>query len=233
MLTHRKVVLAAGIWTLSSCMPRPGEIAPPVDTRTEAVIEVPAGAEAFDIDPDRSAITVLVRRAGPLAQLGHNHVIVSSREDGIAWLGRDLAGCGFEIRLPVTEFVVDDPAARAAAGPDFSGAVSDDARQGTYANMLRQEVLDAAHYPEVVVSATRLGGTWERPIAMARFTLRGATRAIDVPVEIQRGDAMLTARGTLRVRQTDFGITPFSVGGGAVQVADDVEIRFEIVATRR
>lgn len=233
MVTHRRIVLAAGFWTLSSCMPRPAEVPPPVEARTGAVIEVPAGAERLDIDPDRSSVTVLVRRAGPLAQLGHNHVVVSSRENGIAWVGRDLAGCGFEIRLPVKDFVVDDPVARAAAGPDFSGAVSDDARRGTYANMLREEVLDAAHYPEVVVSAIRLGGTWERPIAIARFTLRGTTRAIDVPLEIQREDAMLAARGFLRVRQTDFGITPFSVGGGAVQVADDVEIRFEIVAMRR
>lgn len=233
MVTHRRIVLAAGFWTLSSCMPRPAEVPPPVEARTGAVIEVPAGAERLDIDPDRSSVTVLVRRAGPLAQLGHNHVVVSSRENGIAWVGRDLAGCGFEIRLPVKDFVVDDPVARAAAGPDFSGAVSDDARRGTYANMLREEVLDAAHYPEVVVSAIRLGGTWERPIAIARFTLRGTTRAIDVPLEIQREDAMLAARGFLHVRQTDFGITPFSVGGGAVQVADDVEIRFEIVAMRR
>jgi hypothetical protein len=38
------------------------------------------------------------------------------------------------------------------------------------------------------------------------------------------------ARGELRLNQTDFGMTPFSVAGGAIQVADTLEIRFAIAA---
>jgi hypothetical protein len=33
------------------------------------------------------------------------------------------------------------------------------------------------------------------------------------------------ARGQLRIDQGDYGITPFAVGGGAIQVADTLEIR--------
>ena len=43
----------------------------------------------------------------------------------------------------------------------------------------------------------------------------------------------MLAKGALRIRQSDFGITPFSVGGGAIQVADEVDVRFEIVAIAR
>jgi len=43
----------------------------------------------------------------------------------------------------------------------------------------------------------------------------------------------LTARGTLRLRQTEFGMVPFSVAGGSIQVADEMELAFEIVATPR
>ena len=44
--------------------------------------------------------------------------------------------------------------------------------------------------------------------------------------------ATVTASGAFQVRQTDFGITPFSVAGGAVQVADVVDVRFDITAIK-
>lgn len=233
MLTQRAVVLVTCTWTLSSCMPRPVEAPVPTGSTERGGVEVPAGAEVLHVDPDRSVATILVRRAGALARLGHNHAIASASESGVAWIGRDLADSGFELRLPVQAFVVDDPKARAGAGPDFAETVSENARQGTYANMLRAEVLDAARYPEVIVSARRLDGTWENPTVKARVTLRGATRDIEVPITLRREPATLGATGTMRIRQTDFGITPFSVGAGAIQVADELEVRFEIVASRR
>lgn len=232
MLTQRVLAPVAVLWTMSSCVPRPAEAPVPVESRAAVALEIPAGAERLDIDPGRSVVTVLVRRAGALARLGHNHVIVSSVESGIAWIGPDLAGSGFQVRVPVADLVVDEATARAAAGADFAGTVPEDARAATYANMLREEVLDAARYPEIVVSASRMGGTWERPMAIARVTLRGATRDLEFPIELRREPGSLAARGVLRVRQTDFGITPFNVGGGAIQVADEVEVRFEIAATR-
>ena len=194
---------------------------------------MPAGAQLLEIDAARSAVTVLVRRAGPLARFGHNHAIVSAQESGRAWLGRGLQDSGFEVRLPVNALVVDDPAARAAAGPDFPGEVPADAREGTHRNMLRPEVLDAARYPSIVVTASHLSGTWDRPIAAASVNLKGTTREMELPIELRREPRTLTAKGVFRIRQSDFGITPFSVGGGAIQVADEVEIEFEIVATKR
>ena len=38
--------------------------------------------------------------------------------------------------------------------------------------------------------------------------------------------------GELALRQTDFGITPLSVAGGAIQVQDEVKLRFDIHARR-
>jgi polyisoprenoid-binding protein YceI len=197
---------------------------------TEAEFQVPPGARAFEIDPTRSIVTVLVYRAGPMARFGHNHVVTSGGETGLAWLGRDLSESGFEIRIPVASLVVDDPAARAAAGEEFAGEVPVPAREGTYRNMTRAEVLDVAKFPDIIVRCASLAGTWEQPVAAADLTIRGVTRRIDVPVELARSVDTLSARGSLRIRQTDFGITPFSVGGGAIQVGDELDLRFEIVA---
>jgi hypothetical protein len=41
------------------------------------------------------------------------------------------------------------------------------------------------------------------------------------------------SRGSFRILQSDFGIEPFSVAGGAIQVADEVAVAFEVRATAR
>jgi hypothetical protein len=187
----------------------------------------------YTIDADRSLVTLHVYRAGRLAKLGHNHVITSANESGRAWKSGTPATSGFEVRMAVADLVVDDPAARAAAGPDFPGELSEAARDGTRANMLRAEVLDGERYPEIVVRAGSLGGTWDQPTVAASVTLKGQTRSIDVPLAIERSDDAIAARGSFRVLQSDFGITPFSIGGGAIAVADAVEISFEIRAVRQ
>jgi polyisoprenoid-binding protein YceI len=207
--------------------------APPVRAGATGTIAMPAGARAYDIDPARSTVTVLVYRAGRLARLGHNHAITSGRESGAVWLGNTAADSGFEIHVPVAEFVVDDPQARALAGPDFPGTVPDEARQGTTANMLRAEVLDAADYPEIVVRADRADGDWQHAVVHATVRIRDVGREVDVPVELAVTAAAVTAKGAFQARQTDFGITPFSVGGGALAVADAFDVRFEITAVAR
>lgn len=194
---------------------------------------VPAGARAYDVDPDASAVTLRVYRAGPLARLGHNHVITSAGESGVAWVAADPGQSGFVVRVPVAGLVVDDPAARAASGPDFPGEVPADAREGTKRNMLRPEVLDGDRHPEIVVRADGLGGAWQSPVAEARITLRSETRSLPVPLSVEMQGNVLVARGSFRIRQSDFGIKPFSVAGGAIQVADEVEVAFEIRAMAR
>lgn len=214
--------------------PKPiGEIAAQPATGTSAPPVVPAGARAYLIDGPKSVVTIRVHRAGPLAKLGHNHVVTTSQLTGWAWQGRDPAGSGFEIHVPVASLVVDDPAARAAAGPGFEADVPDSARKGTYQNMLRPEVLDGAAFPEVVVRAASLTGTWDDTVANADLTIRGVTRRLEVPVSVRESEGTLAASGSLRILQSDFGITPFSVAGGAIQVADELELDFAIVANAR
>jgi polyisoprenoid-binding protein YceI len=185
------------------------------------------------VDSVQTSISIRVYRAGPLARLGHNHVITSADVSGVVWQAAEPASSGYELRIPVRSFVVDDAHARKLAGADFAGEVPDEAREGTRANLMRPEVLDAERYPEITVRADGLGGTWEQPLARAVVTLKGQPRPIDVPLTIERTDTTVVARGAFRLRQSDFGMTPFSVAGGAIQVADELDLVFEIVATAR
>jgi polyisoprenoid-binding protein YceI len=99
--------------------------------------------------------------------------------------------------------------------------------------MLRPEVLDAARYPEIVVRSASIEGSFEQPRVRSAITIRGVTRTWETPVQMQRTGSRIAVSGSFRLRQSDFDIAPFSVAGGAVQVADEIDVRFRLVAARR
>jgi hypothetical protein len=191
---------------------------------------VPAGAREFEIDPEASVVTMLVRRAGKLSGFGHVHVVTSDGETGRVWFGAAPDLSGFEVRVPVDAFVVDDPAARAAAGPEFAANVPEEARTGTRPNKHGPDLLDAARYPEIIVgSAGPLGDTAPSKLAV-RIVVRGAQLEREVPVTARIAADSVSARGSFTILQSELGIKPFSIVGGAIAVADEVEVRFDIVA---
>jgi hypothetical protein len=89
-------------------------------------------------------------------------------------------------------------------------------------------VLDAQRYPVVALHAERLADGRLR----VAVTLHGVTRWMEVAAAVQADAASVTATGTARLKQTDFGIAPFSVGAGMLSVEDDLEIHYRIVARR-
>jgi polyisoprenoid-binding protein YceI len=64
------------------------------------------------------------------------------------------------------------------------------------------------------------------------ITLHGMTRRFDLPVRIAMADGGLNVAGTLEFDQSEFGIVPFSVLGGAIQVQDRLTLRFSLQARR-
>lgn len=230
--------IAAGLLLAAGCRsPAPGTPAKPEAGTQVAPVTPAAGPPplqatrtTWPIDPERTVVTIIVRRAGPLARLGHDHVITSADERGSVTLGPTPADSVFELQLPVESFDVDRPDARAAAGPEFAAPVPDEARAGTRRNMLRPEVLDAAGHPLITLRSVAAQGDWSQPRVRLAIEIRGATHEIEVPVLVERDADSLVARGEARFNQSDFGITPFSVAGGAIQVADGLEVRFEIAA---
>ena len=187
----------------------------------------------LQVDPELTVITIIVRRAGLLARLGHDHVITSDDESGVVWLGADPASSRFEVRLPVEKLGVDLAAARAAAGAEFAAPVPDSAREGTRQNMLRPEVLDGSRYPVILLRSAGASGAWPNSVVRLGVTLKDRETEIEVPTQVEVGPDRVTARGSFDLRQTELGLTPYSVAGGAVQVADVLEIRFVIAASKQ
>lgn len=224
--------LLAALWLTACTTPAPP---PPADAPAAVTpLAAPApDAVRYRVASARSDIRFVVYRTGRLAALGHNHVIVARQVDGEIALAPDLTRTQFSLRLPVAAFEVDPPEARRDEGEDFAVQPSAEAVAGTRRNMLGEHVLDAEHHPEVRIDAVAVRGALPTPTVTVRLTLRGVARDVDVPVTVARDGDSLTATADFDVRQRDFGITPMSVFGGALQVADAVTVRMRIVATRQ
>jgi polyisoprenoid-binding protein YceI len=190
------------------------------------------GATVYNVDPAASEVQIHVFRAGTLARLGHNHVITSQHVTGRVWSHATPERAGFELEFPVGELIVDDQRARAAAGAEFPGEIPANDRAGTRKNMLRAEVLDAGNQPTIKLVSVRTTGSVQTPQIMTRITIKGVSRDVLVPAAVAFDNQRLTAAGEFEILQTDFGIKPFSVGLGALEVQDRLHIVFKLVASR-
>lgn len=190
------------------------------------------GATVYSVDPTASDLQIRVFRGGTLARLGHNHVMTSKHLSGRIWSQAALERSGFELEFPVAELIVDDPQARAAAGTEFPGEIPADDRAGTRKNMLRAEVLDAEHYPTIKLASVRVEGSLPALRFTTRITIKDVSRDVLVPASVAIEDGRLIATGRFDILQTHFGIKPFSIGLGALEVQDRLHVEFGIVATK-
>ena len=190
-----------------------------------------AGHLIYSLDPASSELRVLVYRAGALARLGHNHVITWRPEDG--WVDETAgAGSGLQIRVPLQQAVVDDPAKRSEEGADFPGEIPSDAREGTARNMLGEALLDAAHHPTLLIRSTAIHGQGDAMRADLLITLAGRSTPLSVDFKLDRNADALTATGEFKLLQSQLGLKPFSVMLGALQVQDEIRVKFRFTARR-
>ncbi|ELX09265.1 hypothetical protein Jab_2c13280 [Janthinobacterium sp. HH01] len=218
--TYQKIIVLASLLAACTQLPTSAPPAPP-EAPPPAVEPVrPPAAKPLTIDSAQSLIAVTVRRGGLLARLGHDHLVASRHVSGTVSPSQNRA----DLQFRLDQLTVDEAELRIAAG--LEKQPSADAIDGTRNNMLTR-VLDAERYPVVTVHAER--GAAGQPLQVA-ITLHGVTRIMAIPADIRVSNGVMTVTGTVNLKQSDFGITPFSVMAGALAVQDQLELRFTLAA---
>ncbi len=226
-MLKRVFVIALAV-LLAACAVPPKTVEPqkdaafPTDWLTDPGDSVALNAAASRID-------IRVYRAGRLANLGHNHAIEVTGLTGELRRFADGAAVA-DLRFRPDALRIDDPAARARAGEGFEQVPDERAIAGTRRNMLGERVLDAGNWPVIRVLARVASLDVGAAEARVYFSLRGNGRLMQVPVRIENRNGAIRVQGRLDVRQSVFGMEPFSVFGGALAVRDTVEIEFVITA---
>jgi hypothetical protein len=230
----KKIAVAVMVLSLGACAaPRPRPSVPPAaapaPNQAGAALQALPPPGPYKIDPGNSELRILVYRAGPFANLGHNHVMVSRAVTGLVQVGSSISTSSFAIEVPAESFVVDDIEARREEGSDFPGDIPADAKSGTRRNMLSPAVLNAAEFPEITLTSATLSGTADALTAGLSISIAGHEASISAPCSLQGDAHSLTAVGSMELRQTAIGMTPYSLLHGALQVQDAMQVKFRIV----
>lgn len=235
MLRRPLLALALLAALLTACAPLrrevpPGEVpparaAPAGFPRAFYEQALSRGQPVYRIEPARSLAVITVRRGGSLARLGHDHVVASRHVQGLIAPGEGRA----DLYLPLAELSVDEPSLRAEAGLDTQPSGADIA--ATRANML-DKVLEVQRFPFALIRVSGPAAMTANARLGIEITLHGTTRRFDLPVRIAMANGELNVAGTLEFDQSEFGIVPFSVLGGAIQVQDRLGLRFSLQARR-
>jgi polyisoprenoid-binding protein YceI len=169
-------------------------------------------AAAAPIDVTRSQLTVSVYKSGLFSAFADNHVIRAPIAQGSLSAAAPLS---VTMAVRARDLEVLDPALAA------------DKRREVQTRMLGPEVLDADAYPQITFTSTAVEPAGaDRWKVAGDLSLHGKTQRVSFDAALTQG----AYRGSVRIRQRDFGITPISIAGGAVKVKDEVLIEFVIVA---
>lgn len=233
---RRLALVAMALWLSACAAPRALPESPPASVDADWAQQRAALARAagpgmrlIDIDAERSSLRIHVFRAGGLAALGHNHVLSAPRLHGLVALpAQGSAGARFALALRLDELSLDEPAQRAALGAEFASRPDAEAIAATRANMLGEAGLQAARFPWLRLRSLQVAGALPKLALQVEIELHGQRRAQWLPAHVELRADGLSARGAFVLRQSDFGLQPFSVLGGLLTVQDELLVEFEL-----
>jgi YceI-like domain len=161
----------------------------------------------MELGPDTHRLTVHTARAGAAARAGHDLLIEVTR-----WRGRFDDGA--------IELEADSRSLRVLAGSGGISPLGEDDKAGI-ATTIDEEIL---HGTAIVFRSTRVQGGAGRLDVEGELELAGARRPIVFALDVA-DDGRVS--GSAHVKQSDWGIKPFSALFGTLKVADVVEVRIE------
>lgn len=101
---------------------------------------------------------------------------------------------------------------------------------------MRDEVLEVEKYPKILftstnISASRVADGRYRSRIIGDLTLHGVTQKnLWITAEVTVKEKDLRAEGEFSLKQTDFGIKPFSAVAGTIKLKNELKFSFNIMA---
>jgi polyisoprenoid-binding protein YceI len=187
--------------------------------------ESQTGVVRYRIESSRSRVIVKAFVTGMLSAFGHNPTIAVRKFEGEAEFSPDATEkSSLNLRIKTDSLEVTDD-------------VSDKDRREMERQM-REEVLEAARYPEIVfesaaVSVEPVMVSQYRAKIVGKLTLRGITRDCEISAQLIVSPDTLRANGEFPLRQSDFNIKPVTAVGGTIKLKDELKFSFDIVAYKQ
>jgi polyisoprenoid-binding protein YceI len=189
-----------------------------------------AHADSFALDGRQSDLTVRVYKKGVFSAFAHDHFLHPQRWRGTLFFNPERPA---ETRA---EVIID-----AASLVDRQPKLSERDRAKVEAQIRSPAVLDAQRFAEIrfTLEGLALGppGDERRGTLTGTLQLHGVSRRVTIATVASTSQAGVRARGRVELRQSDFGIHPARMAGGAIAVQDrvtvELDVRFVATSERR
>ena len=174
-----------------------------------------AGRHQFGAEQGR--ITLRTSRDGLAAQAGHDLTIDAVRWSGELTVGADLSPASLEVKVDLGALVVRE-------GTGGVKPLSD--RDKREISVTARKTLGVDRHPEATFTATGFEASPDGSgVITGSLSLAGQSRPLRLDVT-QPGPSRY--RATTTVRQSDFGIKPYSAFLGTLRVSDAVQVEAEV-----
>ncbi|OBK20008.1 S-adenosyl-L-methionine-dependent methyltransferase [Mycobacterium asiaticum] len=171
---------------------------------------------SWTLGVDDGELIVRTGVAGPAARMGHRLTLAMTRwQARVDWAAGEPDSAELVVDVDSLQVLRGDGGVKGLSGPEQALARS---------NALKS--LSANRFPEIRFTAEGIETTADGYRLDGTLNIRGKARAHDVDLHVDdRGDSwLLTTEST--VRQTDFGVKPYSMLLGSLHVADEVTVAF-------
>jgi polyisoprenoid-binding protein YceI len=176
----------------------------------------------YRLDPKPSRFTAQVTAGGLLASFAHNPVIAVREFTGEAQFQHDA--------LDRASVHLEISASRLEVASGASDKDKAEIEQRMHRDVLETDTYPVISFNSTSVKAASLGSNQYRVEIIGQLTLHGLTNEQTISARVILGPDRLRASGEFTLRQTDYGIEPVSVAGGALKVKDEVKMAFDVIA---
>lgn len=178
--------------------------------------------DTWTLDASDGELLVHTGVAGRAARMGHRLTIAVTRwQATVSWDGDEPVAAEVVAEVDSIEVLRGEGGIKRLSGPEKVVVKS---------NALKS--LSASRFPEIRFTADKIEQTGDGYRLCGKFRVRDKSR--DHVIELRTEDLGDTWRMSFefQVRQTDYGIKPYSILLGSVRIADEVAVSFNAVRAK-
>jgi len=173
---------------------------------------------AHRLGPEAGQLLLKTSRTGLGSKAGHDLTIELTRWTAVAVV---------DTASPASSSVIVDVDATSFEVRQGTGGVKPltDGDRADIKKTITEKILHTARHPDIGFRSTRISGQPDAFTVEGDLTIVGVAR----PVMVQcAASADGRVRGTATVKQSEWGIKPYSAFLGALRLKDEVEVQFEV-----
>jgi len=172
---------------------------------------------SYTLVSEASVLQVHTYKGGLFGKFGHEHDVRAHAFSGtVIYDARDPSASHVDVSVRTDSLLVV--------------AASDSSDIPEITRAMRDQVLRADRFPHITFTSTEVTAHDSTVHIRGDLTMVGRTRPVAMDLTLQETPDALRARGSFTVKQTDFGIRPYSAALGTIKVKNEITFVLDIRA---